>query len=200
MANRLIYFKIIKQIHLVSSVILLTFIFIFLVTGIILVNRNLFDATETEVTNSKVLVEKPMNGNPDEYADYLKEKFGYKGRQLHRKENNGNYIFQYNFQGTNNEITLTPSQDTLYIRSGKQQMNLISFSTKLHHMRGFSGGLEYTLWAVFYDLTAISLIVFAITGILLWIKIRMRYTSGLWYLLAGIIIPLIIIILFLVRK
>ena len=197
MANRLIYFKIVKQIHLISSVILLTFVFVFLVTGIILVNRNLFEVSEGEVTQSKVLVEKRMIDSPEEYADYLKEKFGFKGRQIQRKQDNGNYIFQYNFRGVNNEVTITPAQDTLFIRSNKQQITLLSFSTKLHHMRGFSGGLEYTLWAIFYDLTAISLIVFAITGILMWLKIKMRYPSGWWYLAAGVIIPLIFVFLFL---
>ena len=200
MANRLIYFKIIKQVHLVSSVILLTFVFVFLVTGIVLVNRSLFNVSEEETTQSRVLVEEKLTGNPNDYADYLKDRFGFKGRQILREQENGNYVFQYNFRGVNNQITLTPAQDTLYIRSNKQQMTLLSFATKLHHMRGFSGGLEYTLWAVFYDLTAVSLIVFVLTGVLMWLKIRLRYPSGWWYLAAGMIIPLIFVFLFLFWK
>lgn len=152
---------------------------------------------ETKVTQSKVLLDKKMTGTPEEYAEYLKEKFAFKGRQFQRQEKNGNFIFQYNFRGVNNEVTLTSAQDTLYIRSNNQQLTLLSFSTKLHHMRGFTGGLEYTLWAIFYDLTAVSLIVFALTGILMWLKIKMRYPNGWWYLSAGVIVPLIFVFLFL---
>ncbi len=138
-----------------------------------------------------------MKGNPEEYSDYLKERFGYKGRQLQRQEKNGNWIFQYNFRGENHKVTLTPAQDTLYIRSNLQEMNLVNFAVKLHHMRGFTGGWEYTLWAVFYDLTAVSLVIFAVTGILMWFRLKIRYTSGWWFLISGMAIPVIIIFLFL---
>lgn len=197
MAGRLKYYVVLRQIHLISSIIILTCVFVFLITGIVIANRNLFEVPESETSTLKVLVEKPMNGNPGDYSDYLKEKLNFKGRQIQRQENNGNWIFEYNFQGKNHRVTLTPAQDTLYIRSSIQKMNLVTFSTKLHHMRGFSGGWEYTLWAVLYDLTAVAFIVFAVTGILMWFKIRMRYQAGWWFLLAGTIIPVAIILLFL---
>lgn len=196
MVNRLNYYRMLKQIHLISSVILLMFIFVFLITGIVIVNRNLFEVPEIEATQSKVLVDRKMTGSPEKYAEHLKDKFGFKGRQTQTHEKNGNYNFQFNFQGENHQITLTPAQDTLYIKSNSQKMTLLSVSTKLHHMRGFTGGWEYTLWAIFYDLAALSLIVFAITGILMWLKLRMRYTKGLWYLAAGFVLPLAIVFLF----
>ncbi len=197
MVNRLKYFRFLKQIHLVSSVILLVFIFLYLITGMVIVNRNLFEAPESVEHRRKVLVEKPMTGSPEEYSHYLKEKYGFRGREFQREEKNGNWTFQYNFRGENHQLTLTPAQDTLYIQSNIQKTNLLSFAAKLHHMRGFSGGWEYTLWAIFYDLTAVSFVVFAITGILMWIVLKTRYTAGWWYLLAGMLIPLVIIFLFL---
>lgn len=200
MAGRLKYYFVIKQIHLISSVIILAFVFVFLLTGIVVVNRNLFEVPDTKTETWKVVVDKPMNENPEEYSDYLKEELGFKGRQFQRREQNGNWIFEYNYQGENHQVTLTPAQDTLHIRTRSQDMNLLSFSTKLHHMRRFSGGLEYTLWAIFYDLTAVAFIVFAITGVLMWLKLRMRYSLGWWFLIAGTIIPLTIIFLFLFWK
>jgi len=197
MANRLKYYLVLKQIHLISSIILLVFIFIFLITGIVIVNRNLFEIPGTEENQSKILVEKQMTGSPEEYSNYLKEKFGFKGRQFQTHEKNGNWTFQFNFQGSNKRITLTPAQDTFYIRTSTQKMTLLTVSSKLHHMRGFSGGWEYTLWGIFYDLTTISLIIFAITGVLMWFRLRTRYTSGWWFLASGMIIPLIMVCLFL---
>ena len=76
MARRLNYFMVLKQIHLVASIVLLTFVFIFLFTGIVIVNRNLFTIPETKETIQKVPVDKPMNGEPGQYADYLKKRFG----------------------------------------------------------------------------------------------------------------------------
>lgn len=200
MANRLSYYFVVKQIHLISSMILLAFVFVFLITGIVIANRQLFELPERSQEVSKVPVKKQMTGSPEEYSNYLKKEFGYKGREFQRKEKNGNWIFQFNFQGTNHQVTLTPKQDTLTIRTNTEDMNLLSFSTKLHHMRGFKGGLEYTLWAIFYDLTAVAFMVFALTGILMWLKLRVRYKSGWFFLLLGIAIPVTIILLFLYTK
>lgn len=196
MANRLNYYFVIKQIHLISSMILFAFVFVFLITGIVIANRDLFEIPANNQTNSKVLVDKPMTGSPQKYSDYLKEKFGYKGRHTQRQDNKGNWIFEYAFQGTNHQVTLTPAQDTLFIRTNTQKMTFFTLSTRVHHMRGFKGGLEYTLWAIFFDLTALAFVVFAITGLLMWLKLRARYASGWWYLLAGLIIPLTIVLLF----
>lgn len=196
MARRIRYYHVLKQIHLISSIVLLTVVFIFLITGIVVVNRPLFENPETIQTQQKVPVEKPMTGSPEKYSNFLKETQGFQGREFQRQEKNGNWIFTYNFQGKNQQVTLTPEQDTLYIQTSIQEMNLLSFSTKLHHMRGFKGGWEYTVWAVFYDLTAVSFVIFAVTGFLMWLKVRKRYTKGWWFLTSGFIIPLIIIALF----
>lgn len=200
MDGRLKYYLVLKQIHLISSIILAAFIFVFLITGIVVVNRNLFKIPPSVENNSKAPVDKRMNENPGEYADYLKERFGFKGRVFQQKEKNGNWIFQFNFQGENHKVTLTPAQDTLRIKSNTQKMSLLTVSEKLHHMRGFSGGWEYTAWAIFYDLTAVSLIIFSLTGILMWLKTKSRYPKGWWYLAAGVIIPLVIIYLFLLWR
>lgn len=196
MAGRIRYYHVLKQTHLISSIVLLTVVFIFLITGIVIVNRPLFNNPETVQTQQKIPVDKPMTESPEEYSGYLKEKLELQGREFQRQEKNGNWIFSYNFQGKNQQVTLTPQQDTLHIQTNHQRMNLLSFSTKLHHMRGFSGGWEYMLWAIFYDLTAVSFIVFAVTGILMWLKLKMRYSKGWWFLLSGLVIPLLIIGLF----
>lgn len=197
MGRRIKYYWLLKQIHLISSIILFSFVFIFLITGIVVVNRNLFEDPQTEMVYKKVPVDKSIIESPEEFADYLKRNFGFKGRETINQQKNGNWVYNFNFQGKNHQVTLPPAQDTLHIRSNIQEMTLLSVSTKLHHMRGFKGGWEYTLWAVFYELTAISLIVFAVTGILMWFKTKLRYQSGWWFLIAGMAIPVMFVFLFL---
>ncbi len=197
MVRRIKYYRLFKQIHLISSMILFSFVFVFLITGIIVSNRNLFEVPQTEQQFKKVPVDKSVTGSPEEVAGYLKKEFGFKGREFINQPDNGNWVFVFDFQGENHRITLPPAKDTLYIRSNIQQMNLLSVSSKLHHMRGFKGGWAFTLWGVFYELTAVSLIVFAVTGFLMWFKTRLRYTSGWWFLIAGLAIPVAVVFLFL---
>ncbi len=38
----------------------------------------------------------------------------------------------------------------------------------LHRMVGYGGGTLYDLWVLMYDLASAALIVFAVTGVMLW--------------------------------
>ena len=58
----------------------------------------------------------------------------------------------------------------------------------------------YTAWAIYYDLSAIAFILFGITGIYMWFKNRKRYSSGWWYLAAGVLFPLAIVLAFLFSR
>lgn len=134
MGRRIKYYWLLKQIHLISSIILFSFVFIFLITGIVVVNRNLFEDPQTEMVYKKVPVDKSIIESPEEFADYLKRNFGFKGRETINQQKNGNWVYNFNFQGKNHQVTLPPAQDTLHIRSNIQEMTLLSVSTKLHHI------------------------------------------------------------------
>ena len=71
---------------------------------------------------------------------------------------------------------------------------------RIHVLRGFKGGWAYTAWAVMYDASCFAMIVFAITGIIMWFRRRKQYSHGWYYLLAGIFIPLFIIYAFVLWK
>lgn len=79
-------------------------------------------------------------------------------------------------------------------------MTLLTVAQRIHMMRGFKGGWAYTAWAVMYDVTCFAMILFAVTGILMWLRKRKKFRSGWWYLLAGILIPVAIIYAFLLWK
>jgi len=199
MAYRIDGNRIIRMIHLISSMILLVFLMMYTVTGILITHHSL-PYGEREVINSKILVEKKFNTSPKDYARYLKEKYGYKGRYNYRQLENGNWDFYYFFPGDQVKVTLTPAQDTLFVQHTEIERTLMTISHNLHGMRGFTGGWVYTTWAIFYDLSAIAMILFGITGIYMWLKGRKKFPSGWWYLVAGIIIPMAIVLAFLFSK
>ena len=55
---------------------------------------------------------------------------------------------------------------------------------RLHHFHGYHGELRYIVWAVMVDVTALAMIFFAISGVLLWYKLNRKRTLG-WTLLVG---------------
>ena len=194
------FHNLIQKIHLIASMIMLSFMLVFAISGIFMINHDLFTIPEIEVSHSTIPVDKPMKGNPKDYARYLKRTLDLKGRTEYQKNNQDNWIFHFNIPGEGYQITLTPAQDTLYIRRSSQHMTLYTVVQRIHILRGFKGGWEYTAWAVMYDVSCFALIIFAITGIIMWLKRRRQYRHGWWYLLAGILIPLFFIYAFVLWK
>lgn len=180
--------------------IMLSFMLLYVITGIITINHDLFSIPEVKVNHSKILVEKPMNGDPKDYARYLKKTLDLKGRTEYQKDNSDNWIFHFNIPGEGYQINFTPAQDTLYIQQSSQHMTLYTVAHQIHIIRGFNGGWEYTAWAVMYDVSCFAMILFAITGIIMWFRKRKKFRHGWWYLLAGILIPVFFIYAFVLWK
>lgn len=188
--------KLTKKIHLISSMIIFSFMLMYLITGIVKINHDLFDVPPVEELQYTVPVEKAMEGTAREYSDYLIERFDLKGRTTFNKDNKDNWVFHYNFPGDNIQITLSPAQDSLYFHRWEQEMTFFAVANRMHIQRGFKGGWEYALWAVMYDVSCVAMMVFAITGIMMWYRARKRFRYGWYYLAAGFFIPLVFIFLF----
>ena len=201
MAGRVTFNKVIRKIHLVASIVLLTFMLFYSITGIIISNRKLIQIPEVKVTHSSIPVEVSIREeDPKAYAKYLEELLDARGRIEYNKNWKEEWIFYFNFPGEDYQVILPPARDTLHIRQSMQRRTLFTVSQRLHSMRGFTGGWQYTAWAIFYDVTASSMAIFAITGLIIWFRMRKKYRNGWWYLSAGIIIPLIIVFAFLLSK
>ena len=65
------------------------------------------------------------------------------------------------------------------IHSFGQTMNV------MHRFHGYGDGPMYNAWAALYDLASLSLIVFAVTGVVLWWKLTKNRLLGWICLLAG---------------
>jgi hypothetical protein len=65
-----------------------------------------------------------------------------------------------------------------------------SFTT-LHRVHGAHGGVAYLLFALLVDLVGVAMIVYAITGVILWWQIKRKRTLGLSVLGAGSALTLV---------
>ena len=200
MAGRIDSNRIIRMIHLVSSVILLVFLTMYTITGIVVTHHHSLPEGERTVTNSELILKDPMKGSPQIFAKELKRNYGFHGRGEYRQLNDGRWEFYFSTPGTRIKATLNQNGRTLGIETTRVDKTLLNVSRYLHGLRGFSGGWIYSAWAVLYDLAAFAMVLFGITGILMWFGARKWYPSGWWYLTIGTLIPLAIIFAFLFSK
>ncbi len=192
--------KIIKKTHLIASMIMLSFMLIYVFTGIIHINRDLFKIPAVDQSNYTMPVEKTMEGSPAAYAQYLKDRLDLKGRIEYQRDWKDTWVFHYNFPGDNYQVRLTPAQDTLFIQRSQQERTFFTVSHQIHVLRGFKGGWAYTAWAIMYDTSCLAMFVFALTGIIMWFRVRKKFKYGWWYLASGLALPIAIMLLFILWK
>jgi len=194
------FHRIIRKIHLVASMVMLSFMLIYIFSGIILINRDLFTIPEVQQNIYTKPVEQRMDGNPESYANYLKENLDLKGRIEYHQDRQNNWIYNYNFPGDHYQVRLSPQQDSLYIQHNHRARSFFMVVQGIHVLRGFKGGWAYTAWAVMYDISFTAMLVFAITGMMIWYRNRQRFRYGLWYLAAGLALPGSMILFFMCWK
>ena len=186
MANRIKYRKLLRQIHRIASMVIFAFLLMYFVTGFIMIRHDWFPQPEATITTKTI----PFHVNKDvtdfiSLKNTIKEKLEITGREdvpIQRKDS----CWGYNFHrpGVVYNIVLNPNSNSLTIKKTEQK-SLSRISSRLHLMHKYEGGAKYIIWAFIYDLAAVSMIVFAITGILIWLKMSNAYKNGKYYLLAG---------------
>ena len=83
------------------------------------------------------------------------------------------------------------SADSVEIINSENNLNrtIIGY----HRLRGYGGPWQFSVYAMFLDLTGLSLILFAVTGVILWLKILKNNILAWVIFLAGIIYTAIVI-------
>ena len=90
---------------------------------------------------------------------------------------NGAWTREYARAGVEHKLKYDPDQGKLFITSNRAQ--LPGILAELHRIRGYDGPLQYIIYAILLDVVGISLILFAITGAILWLKL-LKYDWVAW--------------------
>ncbi len=175
----------IRRIHLYCGFMLMAFVVMYFVTGYVLTRGSLFGkASETTTQRTVPLNSAMLSPKPDEdaFAAALQEQLGVSGKRSPAKRHaDGNWRFTFFHPGHRTEVTLAADLKSASItekRFGWQRV-LVGF----HRLHGYGGGWFYNLWAALYDLASGAMIVFALTGVVLWYRLARPRWPG-WVLLA----------------
>ena len=186
MAGRLKYRKILKHVHLFSGMILLAYLLMYFFTAFVMIRHDWFHHSEPKVSLEKVPFEiDRIKTDFTKLQKTIKKELKITGREdepFQRKDSC--WIYNIYKPGLSYNIVLNQSQDSLTIKR-TEQLNLARVSSRLHLMRHYKGGIKYYIWTFIYDLAAISMLLFAITGLLIWLKMNRKYRAGLYFLVIG---------------
>jgi hypothetical protein len=193
MAARIKTYSFIRKTHLYSGFILLAFLLMYFITGYILTHPNLITAKDPIESNEVYELNIPDNISIEELPLYIQQKFDIHGkRNKARTLATGEIIMEFVKPGLFHEITIAADGKSLSIL--KREFDLRRTLILYHRMEGYGGGWIYNLYIFMMDLSSLSLIVFAASGIYLWIKIERTLIWGAIFLLIGIIYTLTVML------
>lgn len=169
-----------RKIHLYSGLSLLLFVLMYFVSGLVMTHHAWFPREKTTSTT-----EHPLDyagaWEAEELGAFLASEFNLNGRMFQAKEQpDGAWTFGYASAGEENKVAVAATHDKVTVT--RTEHGAVEVMHRLHRLHKYDGPWFYILWAVVYDLTSLSMIVFAVTGIYLWYKLTARRRLG-WALL-----------------
>jgi len=161
-------YGIIRQIHLYSSLCTVALLLMYVITSYMMIYHDFFKVKEVNKSTQIITI------NPDEVTDanwnsFLK-KNNIKGRLVRENFNeSGDMIRRYETAKGSSKISVFNERNEVEIETS--ELNLSGSIIELHRIRGFGGPFLFNIYAFLLDIMGISLILFVITGVILWLKI-----------------------------
>lgn len=183
---------VIRTIHLYCALILATFVSMYFATGYVLTRPGWFgDRDPITTTRTEPLGEEARRFQPDDpaFLGWLKNRFEIGGRAgAVRKQQDGGWKVDFHRPGYTTSLTI-PS-DFANVNITESQLGWRKTWIGFHRLHGYHGGWLYVVWAFIYDLASLSMIVFAITGVVLWYQLSKNKIPGLIVLGIGFVYTL----------
>jgi len=161
-------YTITRKIHLYSALLTVALMLMYIVTSYMMIYHEWFKVERTTDSPQSIQV-KPEEITDSNWSIFLK-KNNIEGRLI--KEDiapSGEIIRNYSSASGNSKITISPEKNLVEIST--TNLNRPGHIIGLHRMRGYGGPLVYNLYAFLLDIVGISLILFAVTGVILWLKL-----------------------------
>lgn len=169
-------YTVIKQIHLYSTLLTVALLIMYIVTSYMMIYHDTFKVERNENPVVKVDI-KTADINKASWASLL-SKHHINGRLIKEHINHkGELIRVYESANSNTRIVISKNRRTAEIKT--TELNLSGSIIGLHRMRGFVGSLKYQLYAFMLDITGVSLILFSVTGVILWLKL-LKFNRIAW--------------------
>ena len=170
-------YHVIRRIHLFCGLLLLVFVLMYFLSGYVIIHESWFKRSEPKNTIHTEALDAPKNLSDDALSQYLQKTFDLRGQRApadHRSDGSTRFLFLR--PGTTHEAVVASGGKEVTITS--KRFDVANIANGMHRLRGYHGGWLYCLWACFYDLASLALILFALSGIFLWYKSTHRRLVG----------------------
>lgn len=162
-----INYKIIKKIHLYACLSTVALLLMFIFTSYMMIHHDWFNHESTQETEAIDLATAPATETD---WQHWAGKHDIPGRLVRSNTNkDGEPVREYATAAGSTRVIYRADRGQVEItRTSKSTANAI---IGVHRHRGYGGGLTYNFYAFLLDLLAVGLIIFTITGIIMWFRL-----------------------------
>jgi hypothetical protein len=195
MADRIALSRIATKIHLYATFIVAGFLTMYIVTGFLMTRHHIWPVVEEKPVAVKHELSFPLSITVEDMPVYLRNEFnlrGHTGKPQVSKD--GIIIIPYARPGIRYQVVVAADRKSVTINT--TQTGLRATIVGFHRLKGFGGGTVYNLYVFMTDMTAISLILFALTGIYMGLRNGRNLFLKLFLLSAGVGYTLLVVFAF----
>jgi len=162
-------YVLVRRIHLFSGTIIMAFLLMYFVSGYIMVHRPWFMRPSPPPVTRTAPLEAGAPVNVDRLAVYVRDKFELAGRiqfpQVQPKDTKRFWVLR---PGVMIRVDVPANQGRVSFTT--QDAGFVGTLIMLHKVRGYDDQVLFDVYALFCDLSGVSMILFAVSGVYLWWK------------------------------
>ena len=167
----------IRRIHLFTGLLLLVFVLMYFLSGYVMIHGKWFVEREPKVSVRTETLNFLVDPSDASLAGRLQAAFGLRGQSSSPEhKSDGSTRFNFVRPGTTFQAVITPGSGEITIT--RKDFGFRGVANGFHRLRGYHGGWIYVLWSCLYDLASVALILFGITGVVLWYQSTARHLPG----------------------
>ena len=151
------------------------------------------DPVDPEITEYDIGEMK--NFDVDKLSYWIQKEFEVGGKPVSSEyKKDSTIILEYVHPGTRYVATIQKVSGSMKIETYRQ--NPYQIVSVFHRLHKYGGGVIYNIYVFMMDISSLSLIVFVISGIILWLKVIKNRWLGIVFLLTGVVYTLWVFLTF----
>jgi hypothetical protein len=166
----------IRQIHLYAAFVLTSFVLMYFISGFVMIFEQTFKRNDVMIEGISRTVPGIHTLGNDSLLAVLQSTFHLRGQYEIRKNKSLQTTVSFRHPGFESSVVLVEGSDS--VRVTIRRKNFIGVLHAFHRLHGYRGGINYVAWAFMFDLSAISMIMFALSGLYLWFKTERNRLPG----------------------
>ena len=176
----IIKYKVIKKIHLYSCLSTVALLLMFIFTSYLMIYHDQFD--HDSVNKNELVGFNSLSASDQDLQNWA-EDHNVPGRLVKSYSNSAaDHVVEYANARTHTRITIMAVTNQIQVSQTTKSNN--DSLVGIHRNLGYGGGLTYNVYAFLLDALGISLILFTITGIFMWMHL-LKNNRWAWIIFLG---------------